>query len=646
MARTSATHPIRVGWVDAAPPDPAPPDAAAPAPAPPEPAHPDAAAPAPAPPEPAHPDVAPPAPAPPDPAPPDTAVPDIAPPDPAPTPPATPLVPLPPGSRLGLTLAPGKKQANPASGAAWDRDLEADLLRLRAHHLVDVLVSLTEDREHDELAIPELRRAVQVAGMEHLCFPIRDQGVPADGHAFRQLVERMVWRLRQGRTVVVHCKGGQGRSGVAAAAALVLLGEQPRRAIERVRAARPGAVENLAQEDFVERFPRLLGHGDAWQRIAGCLLGGAAGDALGAGIEFDGLGEIRRRHGFAGVSGYVEAYGRCGAITDDTQMTLFTAEGLLRAHVRGAIKGICHPPSVVHHALLRWLHTQGRASAVLAQLGSDAEGVRADGWLIEVPELHSRRAPGNTCLASLEKARRLGVAATNHSKGCGDIMRSAPCGLLAASPAIAFDLAGECSALTHGHPTGHGASAYFAELIHEISRSPRAPSSRAADPSDPPLPAPTTPVPPADLRRLAETVLHRRRSKLNDEVIRAVESALAAADAAISGMERVSPERVEQLGGGWVSEEALAIGLYSALVGIAARDFRAGALLAVNHSGDSDSTGAIAGNLMGAALGLHAIPREWLDELELRDVIETVARDVWAVASEGAELEWERYPGW
>ncbi len=64
-------------------------------------------------------------------------------------------------------------------------------------------------------------------------------------------------------------------------------------------------------------------------RYRGCLLGGAVGDALGAGIEFSSLVEIRREYGPAGVTGYVPCYGRSCAITDDTQMTLFTAEGLL-----------------------------------------------------------------------------------------------------------------------------------------------------------------------------------------------------------------------------------------------------------------------------------------------------------------------------
>ena len=91
----------------------------------------------------------------------------------------------------------------------------------------------------------------------------------------------------------------------------------------------------------------------------GCLLGGAVGDALGAPVEFMSLEEIRSRFGPRGVTGLEEGAWPAGSITDDTQMTLFTAEGVLRAQVRGALKGIVHPPSVVDHAYARWLHTQG-----------------------------------------------------------------------------------------------------------------------------------------------------------------------------------------------------------------------------------------------------------------------------------------------
>ena len=42
------------------------------------------------------------------------------------------------------------------------------------------------------------------------------------------------------------------------------------------------------------------------EHYAGCLLGGAVGDALGAPVEFLSLGDIRARYGAAGVTGYLE----------------------------------------------------------------------------------------------------------------------------------------------------------------------------------------------------------------------------------------------------------------------------------------------------------------------------------------------------
>jgi ADP-ribosyl-[dinitrogen reductase] hydrolase len=87
---------------------------------------------------------------------------------------------------------------------------------------------------------------------------------------------------------------------------------------------------------------------------------------------------------------------------------------------------------------------------------------------------------------------------------------------------------------------------------------------------------------------------------------------------------RPSPEKVEHLGRGAVAEEALAIAVYAALV---ADDFRAGVLLAINHSGDSDSTGCIAGHTLGTIHGVEGIPPEWLDGLESGDVVERIAND-------------------
>jgi ADP-ribosyl-[dinitrogen reductase] hydrolase len=101
--------------------------------------------------------------------------------------------------------------------------------------------------------------------------------------------------------------------------------------------------------------------------------------------------------------------------------------------------------------------------------------------------------------------------------------------------------------------------------------------------------------------------------------------------AAMEKAERLAKSRprersaLRELGKGFVAEEALAVGLYCAL---GAKDFEDGIVLAVNHSGDSDSTGSITGNLLGAAAGSDAIPDRWLAQLELRSIIEAIADDL------------------
>jgi ADP-ribosylglycohydrolase len=97
------------------------------------------------------------------------------------------------------------------------------------------------------------------------------------------------------------------------------------------------------------------------------------------------------------------------------------------------------------------------------------------------------------------------------------------------------------------------------------------------------------------------------------------------------------------MGQGWVAEEALSISLYCALV--AQSDFKTGILLAINHSGDSDSTGAITGNVLGALLGKTSIPPDWLARLELREEISKLADDIFRDPSRDDEWS-EEYPPW
>jgi len=360
---------------------------------------------------------------------------------------------------------------------------------------------------------------------------------------------------------------------------------------------------------------------EARDRIRGCLLAGAVGDALGAPIEFDSLSRIRERCGPDGVTGYLPAYGlEGGAITDDTQMTLFTAEGLIRAYVRSSHRGIGHPPSVVRYAYLRWLATQGETSRTRPVAPLDE-----DGWLVTVEGLHRRRAPGNTCLSAMRSAEVGTIEEPlNDSKGCGGVMRVAPVGLV--TGVDPFVLGVECAALTHGHPSGYLAAGFFAMVVASLFEG-------------------------ASLEESIDGATRRLRGEPNStEVLDAIDAARRVASGG-----RPTPEQLETLGGGWVAEEALAIALCCALV---AEDLRDGLLLAVNHSGDSDSTGSMVGNLLGVMHGESAIPPELLGGLELRDVITEVADDLadaFYGAGVGGEYEertahvervWARYPGY
>lgn len=511
--------------------------------------------------------------------------------------------------KIGMTLCPGKVQAVALSGQ-WERDLESDLAAIQAWG-ASVLISLMEPQEFKTFQVERMAELMP-AGIEHHVLPIVDAGIPTASweQKWQEVGPKVRQYLREGHDIVIHCLGGLGRTGLLAARLLVEFGESPREAIARVRRARRGAIETRLQEEYVLRQQAvndpfgpsgLRPHYDVdpglLDRYVGCLLGGAVGDALGAPVEFMDLGAIRRQFGPGGIRDYVPAYGRLGAITDDTQMTLFTAEGLLRACVRVRQRGIGPAfEAVTCHAYLRWLQTQGHRSAIRIP----GEG----GWLIGHKELFNRRAPGMTCLSALETKVQHEEPAHNDSKGCGGVMRMAPVGLFVASWQMdageqmrqAFELGCQLAAITHGHPSGQLPAGVLAVLVLRLVQG-------------------------ADLMAAlfdAKSIL--ARYPRNEETLEAMLQAEA-----LARSDRSADECIATLGEGWVAEEALAIAIFCTL---RAESFEEGVAMAVNITGDSDSTGAITGNLLGAALGKDAIPGRWLDSLELREVIVEVAEDL------------------
>ncbi|MEJ5183664.1 MAG: ADP-ribosylglycohydrolase family protein, partial [Rectinemataceae bacterium] len=231
------------------------------------------------------------------------------------------------GGAIGMTSCPGKKC--PGAGGYHDRDLSMDLRAIRDWG-AEILVSLIEEHEYHQVGIADFEQHLP-EGMLHLKLPIEDASVP--GPAWEQqwnLEGRLVRSvLRRGGRVCLHCMGGLGRTGMIAARLLVESGVHPEDAIRMVRAARPGTIETPEQEAYVRSFEGLWRMRD---RFRGCLLAGACGDALGAPVAFDSHAAIGARFGAEGIRNFAPyRNGKAGLITDDTQMTLSLAEGLLRA---------------------------------------------------------------------------------------------------------------------------------------------------------------------------------------------------------------------------------------------------------------------------------------------------------------------------
>ena len=519
-----------------------------------------------------------------------------------------------PGARILAGEYPGASDAREA----------ARKLRLLQAAGVDTFIDLTEAEElepyeslagtlvHPERGAPAYFR-----------LPVRDLDVPSPAQMHRILgagrvgagawtyrVRSLPGRCRKdryGRWLLPRAPGLERAGGLAADSRVV---EGNGETASGAAVARDGCSTRFrprmgGARGRSRKGPLVVSNRRCTDFYRGCLLGGAVGDGLGAPVEFMSMRAIHGEYGPRGIREFAPAYGRVGAITDDTQMTLFTAEGLLRAKVRAEQKGMCSIADVVYHAYLRWLRTQGES------LPTELEPL--DGWLFKVRGLHDRRAPGNTCLGALA-AGQPGSRdePRNNSKGCGGVMRMAPAGLV--QDADSFQLGCDLAAITHGHPSGYLAAGAFAAIVRAIIE-----GSDLLDGVE------------AALGRLSSC---RGHEECTGALRRAVEAWHAGAPSA---------ERVASLGEGWVAEEALAIGAYCALA--AGSDFELGARLAVNHGGDSDSTGAIAGNLLGARLGVEAIPPRWLARLELRPEIEQLADDLltWFRPDDAWR---DRYPGW
>lgn len=334
-------------------------------------------------------------------------------------------------------------------------------------------------------------------------------------------------------------------------------------------------------------------------RIRGSLVGGAVGDALGYPVEFiSSYAALQNRYGERGITRYeLDGNGKA-VISDDTQMTLFTACGLLNAVKDGSplIPSVCE-------AYVEWYFTQ---------MGKRKKGFRRC-WVGDLPEMNVRRAPGNTCINSLH-AIASGREPINNSKGCGGVMRVAPiplymaCELRRGSIRDAYMRAGEAAEITHQHPLGFVPAAFLSDIIYQLVT--QSEMTREA------------------FLEVVEYGLKMTRmfgGKFTEEVAEfetMINKAVVLADSDLPDV-----DAIDQIGEGWTGDEAVAIAVYCTLKHLG--DFGSAIVASVNHKGDSDSTGAVTGNLVGAIVGYDAIPQYYKDNLELHDVILHVADDLW-----------------
>ena len=483
-------------------------------------------------------------------------------------------------------------------------------------------------------------------------FPIRDVDVPDSVEGVSRLINHIQeLSKRDDGYVYIHCWGGVGRTGTIVGCYLAedineisyikpssndelmeIVMIRLREAFSQMpKSSHRVTPETKEQEDFIKKY--IVSMKEREQRrkervkdcIRGSLMAGAAGDALGYPVEFMSRNAILAQYGDKGITKFELDHNGKALVSDDTQMTLFTANGMLMGLTRGYMRGIGgEPENYVDGAYLDWYYTQtGRKKPAFGD--SDFHYT----WLRDLPELAHRRAPGTTCMSACESLLEH-KRPKNNSKGCGGIMRLTPMGLLDAAyqvmnnkglyPTKRLAEAGaKIAKTTHLHPLGYLPAALMTLLISRIVLlSPEEVKASIYQIVQDGL----------DVMMEMEGKEHfNDKEYLRKLTLKAVE---------LSKSDIPDSDAIRWLGEGWTGEEAWAISLYCALRHI--DSMKDAIIAAINHDGDSDSTGSITGNIMGAIYGYDGITKERLfcpegkrfeDTIELHNIILALADDLY-----------------
>lgn len=330
---------------------------------------------------------------------------------------------------------------------------------------------------------------------------------------------------------------------------------------------------------------------DRIERFTGCMLGGATGDALGYVIEFDSWNTIRRKYGPHGLRTILKSKsnGNKAVISDDTQLALFTADGLLWAAQDGA-----DPVERIFRSYMRWYYTQTERIVKPEQLEWMKPQPHENKWgynMMDTEALYARRAPGKTCLKSLALGRTFGAhEVPNASKSGGAVKRAAPVGLYYCDDAeAAFQQGCRTAFLTHGGEEAVVTTGAYCALVAFLTAE-------------------------TDLRDALRQVIELARHENGGEM---TAERLQMAVAEVNSDEEPL-ESIKHLCDSKRAAGILAVAVYCILK---TDSLRSAVIMACNHDDDSNSCGTVCGSLAGTIYGAEAVPPGWLNTLECFDLL-------------------------
>ena len=350
-------------------------------------------------------------------------------------------------------------------------------------------------------------------------------------------------------------------------------------------------------------------------RIKGSLVAGAAGDALGYTVEFMKYPYIINNFGEKGITEYQLNENGIAKISDDTQMTLFTAVGLVDGLHKGDGSDPLNLSESVKEAYIEWFNMQMQ------------NNVKIKCWLGDVKEMGIPRIPGLTCIGSLELLAK-GETPDNNSCGCGGVMRIAPVALLAAAVNTSgkyppwksediIKLGVATSHLTHLSPVADFAAGMLTYLLYSIVISKEKVTAKKIkniikEAKD-------------MISKLSDPKTGKPYSKSQKGSLKSFFN-LVDKGIKLSSSKTSDVKAISSIGEGWRGDEAFVIALYCSVKHI--NDIESALIASVNHSGDSDSTGCITGHIMGLICGYENIPDKFKKNLEILDIIEKVADNI------------------